>query len=144
MMRTAVVAALAAAFLVGSTLPVTANPPRKWWQTEEFQKELGLTAQQSNDIEAIFQATLPRLRKLKTDLDAADAVLSGLIAAPNTAEEQVTEQVNRVEGIRSDLSRTRTLMLFRMHRVLSPEQRDKLKALHEEHRRRPEPSERHR
>ena len=42
-------------------------------------------------------------------------------------------QADQIESIRSELSKTRVLMLFRMRRVLSPEQRDKLQALQKEH-----------
>jgi Spy/CpxP family protein refolding chaperone len=41
----------------------------KWWQSEMFKRELGLTADQSAKIEAIFQKTVPVLRQEKDALD---------------------------------------------------------------------------
>ncbi len=127
---------LALMLLATSLAGASSNQSRKWWHSEDFQRQLGLSAQQSEEIEAIFQASVPRLRALKAELDKAEAALSDLIAEARVEEAQVVRQIDRVEAIRSDLSRARTLMLFRMHRVLTPDQRAKLKDLHGEHHRR--------
>jgi len=102
----------------------------KWWQSEHFRQELGLTSDQSARLEEIFQSILPELRSAKQELDRLDAELSTMLAAPGSTESDVSAQVDRVEAARSRLSKVRTLMLFRMHKLLSPEQRLKLRALH--------------
>ena len=102
---------------------------RKWWQTDEIKMQLGLTAQQSIQLEEIFQSTLPKLRAAKEDLDRRETGLSRVLADPAANEAQVGHHVDKVEAARAELSKLRTLMLFRMHRVLSPDQRDKLKAI---------------
>ena len=114
------------------------GPPFKWWQSGEFQRELSLTTDQISRIEQIFQDSLPALKAGKKDLDRLDGELSGLIADGEASEAQVLRLIDQVEASRSALGRTRSLMLFRMHRVLTPEQRVKLTALHEkwEHERR--------
>jgi Spy/CpxP family protein refolding chaperone len=108
-----------------------AGPPFKWWQSEEFQRELGLTGDQIARIEQIFQQSLPALKAGKQDLDRLDGELSALIAETDASEPQVLRLIDQVEASRSALGRTRSLMLFRMHRVLTPEQRVKLTALHD-------------
>jgi Spy/CpxP family protein refolding chaperone len=110
--------------------PERSSQSRKWWQSEKVKAELGLSAQQSQDVETVFQASLPRLRELKRDLDRQEGVLSRLVEE-NVDEAQVAQQVDRVEATRAEMSKVRTLMLFRMHKVLSAEQRAKLKAIHE-------------
>ena len=45
------------------------------------------------------------------------------------------QAAERVEAARAELSRTRTLQLFRMRRVLSDEQNIKMKELHDHDRR---------
>lgn len=114
----------------------------KWWQSDRFREELALTAEQSARIEEIFQAMLPKLRAAKGDLDRLDGTLSKLVAEGTADEAIVAQQIDRVEAARSELSKTRTLMLFRMHRILSADQRAKLKTLHEqwERERRPDHS----
>jgi Spy/CpxP family protein refolding chaperone len=103
----------------------------KWWQSERFQKELQLTADQIARIEEEFQSTIPELRQKKESLDGLERSLSRLI---DTAadEASVMQQADRVEEVRSDLSKTRTRMLVRIRRVLNPDQRVKLVTLHDE------------
>jgi len=40
-------------------------------------------------------------------------------------------QIDRLEAVRSEISQTRTLMLFRMRRLLSAEQRAKMDEMHQ-------------
>jgi len=102
-----------------------------WWNDPQFQKDLSLTTEQSARIESVFQSTITLLRQKKVDLDQQEAELSRLIAA-NADESVVTRQVDKVEGIRANLNKMRTLMLLRMRQVLSPDQRVQLNRLHEQ------------
>jgi Spy/CpxP family protein refolding chaperone len=74
----------------------------KWWQSDRFKQELQLTDDQIARIEELFQAWLQESRRQKKALD------------------------------RAALSKARTLMLVRIRRVLSPEQRLRLAQLHDE------------
>ena len=122
--------AVALAVLVTLASPASAQG-FKWWQSEKFQKELQLTTDQIARIEEEFQTTVPELRQKKETLDQLERSLSRLIdtAADETA---VMQQADRVEEVRSDLSKTRTRMLVRIRRVLNPDQRAKLVTLHDE------------
>jgi Spy/CpxP family protein refolding chaperone len=102
-----------------------------WWKDAQFQKDLSLTAEQSARIDSVFQSTITLLRQKKVELDQQEAELSRLITA-NADEAVVTRQVDKVEGIRSTLNKTRTLMLLRMRQVLTPDQRVTLNKLHEQ------------
>jgi Spy/CpxP family protein refolding chaperone len=104
---------------------------RKWWQDEQFKAELGLTAEQSADVEATFQSSLPKLKLAKQQLDGLEADLSGLIRERTVDESVISAQIDRVEAARAELSKTRTLMLYRIHRILTPDQSDKLQEMHE-------------
>jgi Spy/CpxP family protein refolding chaperone len=95
----------------------------KWWQSDTFTRELGLTSDQSAKIEAIFQRTLPVLRTQKGALDKAEADFNQMVEASDDA--QVMAQVGVVEAARSELNKSRTMMLLRMRRVLTPDQRVK-------------------
>lgn len=103
----------------------------KWWQAERFQKELALTAEQITRIEAIFATHEPSLRAQKGALDKLEYKLSKAIADPKSDEATVLQAFERLEGARADLSRTRTLQLFRIRRVLTDEQNVKLKEIHD-------------
>ena len=103
----------------------------KWWQSERFIRELALTPDQQARLEGIFKSSWASLEACKGDLDRLDSELSKLIADGTTPETQVIQQIDRVEASRSALGRARSLMLYRMNRVLTPDQRVKLKALNE-------------
>ena len=104
----------------------------KWWQAEWFVRKLELTDAQSAKIEKIFQASWNDLQAHKANLDRLEDELSAMIAEGVATEAQVVQQIDRVEASRSAMGRARSLMLYRMHRVLTPEQRIRLKALHKE------------
>ncbi len=93
----------------------------KWWQSDTFVRGLGLTQEQSTKIEGIFQHTVPVLRKQKGALDKAEADFNQMVEASDDA--QVMAQVGVVEAARSELNKSRTMMLLRMRRVLTPDQR---------------------
>ena len=103
----------------------------KWWQTERFQKELGLTTEQITRIEAIYATQEPALRAQKAALDKLEDKLSKAIADPKSDEATVLQAAERLEGARAELSRTRTLQLFRIRRVLTDEQNVKMKEIHD-------------
>src|SRR3954463_5748102 len=104
--------------------------PWKFWQGDT-KAQLGITNQQSADIEQIFQATMPKLEAAKDKIDKLEATLSQTIK-DNTADlATVAQQVDRLEAARAELYKTRTLMLYRMRGVLSADQRAKLQAIWE-------------
>ena len=103
----------------------------KWWMDEKSRTELGITNQQSAEIEEIFQATLPRLREVRRELEDLEAKLSQMIKDGTAPVSAISEQVERVENARAEINKTRTVMLYRIDRVLSADQRAKLKAWHE-------------
>jgi Spy/CpxP family protein refolding chaperone len=125
--------ALLAAALVAAPLPARAGQGGKfkWWQSERFVQELGLTREQCRQIEEVFQASWPALQAAKADLDRLETELSATIADGTAPEAKVLHQIDKVEASRSVMGRARSLMLYRMHRVLSPAQRVKLKTLYE-------------
>ena len=116
--------------LVRAQSPAQPSQPRgfAWWRTDQFQKSLGLSTDQVGRLEAVFQMALPDLRRGRDDLDRQEAELSRLIEM-NADEATVIRQVDKVEGIRSHLNKTRQLLLLHQRQLLTPEQRVKLKAL---------------
>jgi Spy/CpxP family protein refolding chaperone len=83
----------------------------KWWQSERFQRELALTADQSTRLEQVFQALQPLLQAQKAALDRHEAALSLVVADPKSEE---------------------ALLTFRMRRILTTEQHVKMQAMHEQ------------
>ena len=102
-----------------------------WWKDAQFQRDLGLTPDQTAKIDAIFQSTISLLRQKKADLDRQEDELSRMIAA-GADESLVTRQVDKVESTRASMNKMRTLMLLHERQVLSPDQRVRLNKLHEQ------------
>jgi Spy/CpxP family protein refolding chaperone len=105
------------------------SPSGKWWQSDTFQRDLGLTGDQVSRIEEVFQSMKPALLANKKDLDDREQELSRAIGEDTANEADVLRLIDRVEASRSALGRTRALMLFRMYRVLTPQQRTTLQRI---------------
>jgi len=100
-----------------------------WWKAPETRAELGISDKQSKEIDAIFQETIPALREAKDELDKLDAAVTNLIKEGTADIAVVARQAGQAEQARANLTTKRTVMLYRMHRLLTPEQRAKLDAM---------------
>jgi hypothetical protein len=101
----------------------------KWWMSDQYKRELGLTTDQSRRVEEVFQAALPTLRAQKKALDDADDQFKQVMQRGNYSS--VMEQVDHLEAARANLNRTRTMMLVNMRKVLTTDQWIKLDAMHQ-------------
>jgi len=99
----------------------------KWWIDAQARTELGITDAQSAEIDEVWQKDLPKLRDGRILLEKQEDLLSQMIRS-DAAETSVIAQIDKVEAMRAELSKARAVMLYRMNRVLKPEQRDKVKA----------------
>ena len=123
---------LAAAALVAMAAPVQGQSfGFPWWRDARFQRDLSLTSDQTTRIENLFQSTIGALRAKKAELDQQEDELSRLIAT-NADENAVTKQVDKVEAIRSNLNKMRTLQLLHIRQVLTPDQRTGLNRIHDQ------------
>lgn len=101
--------------------------PKLWWIDPQDRAELGITDPQSALIDQVWQKFLPAQRERRERLDKLEEALSQMIR--DAAEESVVvAQMDRVEGARTDYNKGRMLMLYRMNRVLTSDQRVKLDA----------------
>jgi Spy/CpxP family protein refolding chaperone len=115
---------------LGAALLVVSNPAEgqgfKWWHSDEFKRELGLTQEQTRHLEEIFQKALPTLKVQKSKLDEAEAQFQRLI---ELGDQAAMEQINTVEAARKEINVTRGSMLLSMRKVLTREQWVKFTAL---------------
>src|SRR5262245_35324703 len=107
-----------------------AQQPFFWWRSEEVKRELKLKADQAARIDKIFESTRPELRQEMDELTKYDAKFQKLLET-STDEALLARQIDRVETARANLNKTRSVMITRMRLVLSPEQRQRLKAVYE-------------
>lgn len=124
-----VTAALALTALVLITTATAGQQGFKWWQSDRYKKELGLTAEQTRRMEDIFQKALPQLKAQKSALDESEAKFERLVERGD--DTIVMEQINVVEAARADLNKSRAVMLYGMRKVMTRDQWAKFTALHQ-------------
>jgi Spy/CpxP family protein refolding chaperone len=107
------------------------RPWIKWWEEPKWKADIGITERQAADIKQIFDKTMVQLRADRAALDKLEAELSQTIKDDRSDIGMVTQQVDRVENLRAQMQKTRVVMLYRMHRVLSADQRKRLDAMFE-------------
>ena len=103
----------------------------KWWQSDKFKADLALAPDQTTRLEEVYQGLRPKLTAGKEELDRLETGLSKLIAEGVAPEGDVMKMVDQVEHSRAELAKSRTLMIYRMHQILTVDQRAKMNAVHE-------------
>lgn len=105
-----------------------------WWKNAEVMKEVGITAEQSKKIDDLFHNRLPDAMAREAELKKQDTILQRLLTERTVGTDVIGVQVDRVEASRTTLNKTRTIMIYEMHLVLSTEQYKKLVAYWERQR----------
>jgi Spy/CpxP family protein refolding chaperone len=100
----------------------------KWWINSESRKEIGITDPQSAQIDQIFEAMFPAQRAKWRELQQLEPAVSKLLKERVADVATVTQQVERMEKLDAERRTLRTVMLYRMNLVLTPDQRVKLEA----------------
>ena len=129
--------ALLLAALAGLPAAAAASPELpegKWWKRPRVAAAVGLTAEQTRDIEAIFSKARPDLIDRKAELEKKQGELDDAIEA-NADRKAIASRVEEVEDARAELQKTRILMLLDMKQVLRAEQWDRLVRMQQEARR---------
>ena len=105
------------------------NDRRPWWKNPKDMTEIGLTADQSAEIDRIFHAEIAKMRPLRETVNNLERALDETMRA-NTADiDAFARQVNKIESKRAELNSMRTVMLYRMRRVLNADQNAKFQAM---------------
>ena len=106
----------------------------KWWLSSEVQQELQLSTDAVARIDDIFESVIPILRSGWRDFNRLEQAFEALLEKDDVTEAEVAHELEHLEAARAELRKTRTLMLFRMRRVLTAEQRGMLEAYTERRR----------
>ena len=105
------------------------NDRRPWWKNPRDMAEIGITAAQSKQIDDLFHAEIEKMKPLRDTVNELERALDETMRA-NTADiSAFARQVQKIEGKRAELNTMRTVMLYRMRRVLNADQNAKLLAM---------------
>jgi Spy/CpxP family protein refolding chaperone len=106
-------------------------PQAHWWIDPKLRAELSVTDQQSAAVEQIWQKSVPALRESRARLEKLEDALTQLTRDDSADEATVIAQIDRVETARAEAIKLRTVMIYRMNRILTPDQRARVKAMFE-------------
>lgn len=125
--------------LVLAALPAAAAaspelPDGKWWKRPRLAAAIGLTSEQTREIEGIFSKSRPRLIDLKAELEKKQGELEDAIEA-NADRRSIAARVDEVEDSRAELQKARILMVLDMKQVLRAEQWERLVQMQQDARR---------
>ena len=125
-MKRILCAAALAAFLAAPAVRAAGMPDGKWWKNSRVAAELGLSPDQSTEIEKIFVRSRPKLIDLKADLEKKQFDLQVAMEDKTADRSAVEKKIEGVEIARAALQKTRALMILDMKQVLKPDQWDRL------------------
>lgn len=109
-----------------------AKAKTKWWLSPELRAEFAITDAQSAEIDRIYHTFYASLKSGMGDVDRYHKDVSKIMAEGSSSEVDVLHAIDKLETAKATLTKTRMLMLYRMYRVLSPEQRLKVKRYQEQ------------
>jgi Spy/CpxP family protein refolding chaperone len=104
----------------------------KWWRNDELRAQWAITDAQSTELDRIFHTFYASLKSGTDDVERYHKDVSKMMAEGSSSEVDVLHAIDKLEAAKASLARTRMLMLYRMYRVLTPEQREKVKRYQEQ------------
>ena len=106
----------------------------RWWNNPKIAQAINLTDDQKKKMDDIFQQHRLKLVDLHANLEKQQIMMRPMIEADQPNESQVLAQIDKIAQARADLEKADAHMLFDIRKVLTADQWQKLKALHEQHR----------
>ena len=135
-MKKIMIVAAVAALAVVPAAGAAGMPEGKWWKNPSVTAELGLTPDQSTEIEKVFVRSRSKLIDLKADLEKKQLDLQVAMEDKTADRGAVEKKIESVENARAALQKTRALMILDMKQILKPAQWERLVQMHQERRER--------
>ena len=104
---------------------------RFWWKNPRDMAEIGLTAAQSEQIDRIFRTEIEKMKPMRELITELERGVDATSRANTADNEAYARQVRQVEHKRAELNTARTVMLYRMRRVLNAEQNVRFQAFYD-------------
>lgn len=101
----------------------------KWWKHPNIAKELELTNDQVNQIEAIFTSYRPQIIKLNDQLGKKEVERRTVIKNPNSNPKEAERLTDEIANIRGTMVGIKGRMSLQIMYVLTPQQRAKLEEI---------------
>jgi hypothetical protein len=121
MRRSSAAAAVVVALAIVIGTPASIDSAR-WWRSRQIAEQLRLSPQQAAVIDGIYQGSLAQANACARDSAAARKHLDVLLMSDGV-DDVFEVTTSRLADLEASCRRGRTLMLYRMFRQLSAEQR---------------------
>jgi Spy/CpxP family protein refolding chaperone len=102
----------------------------RWWQDRNLQHRLSLTPAQVLMLEQIYDSTVAEQRQLARSVYRLEWRSHRTMAVEHVDETRARFEVDELEKARAKRNSSRSLMLLKMFRALTPEQRRQLDGMH--------------
>jgi Spy/CpxP family protein refolding chaperone len=106
----------------------------RWWDHPMMAQRLGITADQKQKMDSIYEQSKLKLIDLQANLEKQQVLLEPMIAAANPDQAKTLAQIDAVVDARAALEKENADMLFAIRMTLTPDQWQKLKTMRWEHR----------
>jgi Spy/CpxP family protein refolding chaperone len=116
-------------WLLALPTPARADAPPQWWQSPPVQSRLSLSQAQVERLDALYRESLPRRRQLHREVRHLQELLARQLATGSLDDRHTLPLIERLSAAERRRRVTRTMMLIRMYRELTPTQRAQLTAL---------------
>ena len=103
----------------------------KFWKRGDVRRKLELTEDQVRSLEQIFARNEQMLADLEADVKKKKADFEALLADDRDDDKRIMAEVDLLEQARANLGKARVTMLLAMRKILTSEQREKLRREHE-------------
>lgn len=105
------------------------GPAGRWWIRPELAVRLGLTAEQQEKMDDVFQQHRIELIDRNAAVQKEEAIMEPLVSADQPDESKILSQIDKLARARAELEQANARMLLGIRRVLTPEQWKTLKSL---------------
>ena len=98
----------------------------EWWKDDAVRKEMKLSDQQVRSISRLYDNRVRTLKPVAEEIAKQRDILNKMTQERTVDVPVYAIQVNHLEALRSEMNRTRTIMLYEIQKALTPEQTLKL------------------
>jgi Spy/CpxP family protein refolding chaperone len=126
---------IASAILILALWPAAAAaqrlPDGKWWKRPRIAEAISLTAEQSKQLDEIFNKARPKLIDLRANVEKKNFAFDQAMENPASSREEIARLLEEREMARALLQKELGLMLVDTKRVLTDPQWEKLMQIRE-------------
>jgi Spy/CpxP family protein refolding chaperone len=101
----------------------------EWWKVPEVQRQVRLAPAQVTALDVLFRGSLAERKRLRAELDRLEAKLQRALEQADLDCETAVTLIDKVERTRAQRNTQRAVMLLRMYKILTADQRMALRQL---------------